>query len=141
MKETLLSPKLHIIIRDDSGFDYYDGITVLQWRVSKGFVANLTDKDFIQFQMSNVYNTIRQKVTFDNKYWTYLCRFALYRVFDQLKASISFQNYRKLSKEDATYSLPIKYSITENHPFARNFTWDFSIDLTLDEVKTLTRNQ
>ena len=142
---TLLSPKLHIKVYDKKGLDYIDEYIPLFWGINHGedFLPYLIDRAFLRQTIDVIYNYYGHNDLLDKEYpnWMYLYKFALFKLFFNLQASLKMIKYRDLSNEDDSYRLPIFFIIEEHSEFDVNIIRDFSIDLTLDEVKTLTRNK
>lgn len=142
---TLLSPKLHIKVYDKKGLDYIDEYIPLFWGVNhrEDFLPYLTDRAFLRQTIDVIYNYYGHNDLLDKEYpnWMYLYKFALFKLFFHLQASLKMIKYRDLSNESDSYRLPMFFTIEEHSEFDVNIIRNFSIDLTLDEVKTLTKNQ
>lgn len=142
---TLLSPKLNIKVYENKGLDYIDEYIPLFWGIKHGedFLPYLTDRAFLRKTIDVIYNYYGRNDLLDkeNPYWMDLYTFAIARLFSNLQASLKMIKYRDLSNEADTYRLQMFFTIEECNEFDIKFVRDFSIDLTLDEVKTLTKNK
>lgn len=142
---TFLSPKLNIKVYDKKGLDYIDEYIPLFWGINHGedFLPYLTDRAFLRKTIDVIYNYYGRNDLLDKEdpYWMDLYRFAIAKLFSNLQASLKMIKYRDLSNEADTYRLPMFFIIEEHKEFDVKIIRDFSLDLTLDEVKTLTKNQ
>lgn len=142
---TFLSPKLNIKVYEKKGLDYIDEYIPLSWEIKRNedFLPYLTDRAFLRKTIDVIYNYYNQHDLLDteNPYWMDLYRFAIAKLFSNLQASLKMIKYRDLSNEVDTYRIPMFFTIEEHNEFDIKFVRDFSIDLTLDELKTLTKNQ
>ena len=140
-----LSPKLNIKVYDKNGLDYIDEWIPPSWETkpNEDFLPYLTDRAFLRKTIDTIYNYYNKHnlLNTENPYWMDLYRFAIFRLFSNLQASLKMIKYRDLSDEADTCRLPMFFAIEEYNEFDVKFIRDFSIELTLDQIKTLTKNK